>query len=145
METVDLIVVNWQPPTSDAGSTILGYNLFMQIQGSGPYTEIYHGQEDPLTKQFYITQFNSLPLTTGVYEIVVIAYNWVGASAESAILTVTLTPRVDAAASTIVAADGVTTASISASVDAVATIQAVDDTGAPRTGPGDLFFLQISD
>jgi hypothetical protein len=41
--SMDLIIVDWTPPTSDGGTPILGYDLYMKKNSAGTYTLIYDG------------------------------------------------------------------------------------------------------
>lgn len=52
IETQDIIIVDWASPSTDGGSAILGYQLFMKLTSSASFstTPIYDGSEDPNTK-----------------------------------------------------------------------------------------------
>ena len=44
LKTLDLLLLEWEPPTDDGGSPILGYSVHMRQSGVGAeYTMIYNG------------------------------------------------------------------------------------------------------
>ena len=57
MGTLDKIVVEWQTPSNDGGTPILGYKLSMKKSSEGSYTLIYDGSSDPGTKQLRIVDY----------------------------------------------------------------------------------------
>lgn len=44
LKTLDLLLLEWEPPAEDGGSPILGYSVHMRQTGVGAeYTMIYNG------------------------------------------------------------------------------------------------------
>jgi hypothetical protein len=43
----DIIIVSWTLPTSNGGSPVLGFKLYMKSTTDATYTLVYDGGEDP--------------------------------------------------------------------------------------------------
>mmetsp|Transcript_39217 Transcript_39217/g.44949 ORF Transcript_39217/g.44949 Transcript_39217/m.44949 type:complete len:201 (-) Transcript_39217:15099-15701(-) len=89
IKNLDQVVIEWQPPASDGGTPVLGYQVDMKKDGDA-YTQIYDGAEDPGSRILYITEYNSAPLEVTTYYFRVRVLNWVGAGPDSAETTVIL-------------------------------------------------------
>lgn len=140
IKNLDQVVIEWQPPASDGGTPVLGYQVDMKKDGDA-YTQIYDGAEDPGSRILYITEYNSAPLEVTTYYFRVRALNWVGAGPDSAETTVILATQTSPADS-IVSGTGVV--SINAYVAADVNVLAKDATGADRGVGGDLFELVVA-
>lgn len=138
---LDQIIIEWEPPSSDGGTPVLGYQVDMKEGAAGTYTQIYDGTEDPGARQIGVSEFNSVPLNAATYYFVVRAINWIGAGPDSAALDVTLSTQTDATNSE-VSGPGIGT--IEAYVSAVVSVVAKDSSGTDIGTGGDLFSLQIS-
>lgn len=84
LTSLDKIVIEWSPPSgAGIGTPVLGYKVYMQFGGA--YVEIYDGQENSATRIIEVTQFDGNPFQVGIYKAYVVAFNWVGPSANGAI------------------------------------------------------------
>jgi hypothetical protein len=80
---LDIILIEWAPPSSDGGSPILGYSVEMIKTSEGVWRQVYNGTENPSTKRLAITKYNNASLEVTGYKIRITAYNWVGSTATS--------------------------------------------------------------
>lgn len=87
--TLNKVVLEWIPPTSDGGTSILGYRVYMKT-ASGSYILVYDGIQNSGTRILELTQFNSAAFTVSTYYAYVVAYNWVGASPNGAPVTIVI-------------------------------------------------------
>jgi len=76
--SLNKVVIEWDPPTSDGGTSILGYWIFMKESSEATYTLIYDGIENAATRLLEITEYFGNPLIVATYQVYVVAYNWVG-------------------------------------------------------------------
>ncbi len=67
-------------------------------------------------KTHYVTSFNNLPLTAGVYQFTVTAFNWVGVSSNSPALSVTL-PKKILPSAVVLSGTGLTSAAAGVAAD----------------------------
>jgi hypothetical protein len=141
IKNLDQIVIEWDPPSSDGGSPILGYQVDMREDSEVTFTTVYDGSENPGARQLEVTQYNSASLQVTTYYFVVRAINWIGASADSAELTVILSTETSAIQS-LVSGTGIGT--IQAYVAATVEVQARDSSGTDLLVGGDIFSLQVS-
>ena len=141
VSSLDQIAIEWDPPASDGGSPVLGYQVQMKETSESSYTQIYDGVDNPNARILEITQYNSARLQVTTYNIRVLAINWVGTSAESTSLDVILTTETSPTHS-VVSGTGIGT--IEAFVDAQVNILAKDSTGANMGTGGDIFSLEVA-
>lgn len=139
IKNLDQIVIEWDPPTSDGGTPILGYKVSMRKDGDS-FTEVYDGSENPGARQLEVTRYNSANLEVTTYYFVVSAINWIGSSLESTPLSVILSTETSATDS-VISGDGIAT--IKASVTVNVDVQARDSTPADVTVGGDIFALHV--
>lgn len=88
--SLNKIVIEWDPPTSDGGSSILGYWVYMKEASETTYNLIYDGKENAATWILEITEYLLNPLQVNTYQIYVVAFNWVGISPQGAVLPVVI-------------------------------------------------------
>lgn len=69
IQNLDQIVIEWEPPASDGGTPILGYQVDMSDDGFATSTQIYDGSENPGARQLEITTFNGSPLQVTTHYI----------------------------------------------------------------------------
>jgi len=88
----NIIQIQWAKPTSNGGSSVLGYFLYMKAQTDAQYTLIYNGAENPNDVTFETSTDQNgnplIPLTN--YLFVVSARNIVGTSPNSNALSVSI-------------------------------------------------------
>lgn len=72
---VPYITISWQEPSDNGGAPILGYIVEASVDG-GPFTLIYDGSADPLTKQQQLLDLQQ----GGRYQFRVFSRNVVGKS-----------------------------------------------------------------
>lgn len=139
--TLDLIIVDWNPPGSDGGSPVLGYKLFMKKNSDSTWVEVYDGQQNPTVRTFSVTTFNSATLEVTSYDFYVMAKNWVGESDPSA--TVTYAVTIDTSPSNSqLSGDG--SSGFEASVDASISVQAYDTSNTAISIGGDYWFITVT-
>lgn len=142
IQNLDQIVIEWEPPASDGGTPILGYQVDMKKDGDPSYIQIYDGAENPGARLLEVTEYNSAPLEVTTYYFRVRALNWIGASASSSPdLTIILLTQTSAPDS-VVSGDRIGT--IKAYVPAEVNVLAKDASGNARTTGGDIFSLQVN-
>lgn len=140
LNTLDMIVIEWLPPTNDGGTPILGYKVEMKKNSESAYQIIYDAKENPATKRLEVTKYNNAALEVATYDFQVVAYNWVGASTASTTLNVVIGTKTSATGS-LVSGDGIGT--IKAMVSYEVDINSKDITNAANTAGGDFFFLHV--
>jgi hypothetical protein len=98
LRSLDLLLLEWEPPADDGGSPILGYSVHMRQSGEGAdYTMIYNGTQNPASRSLAITEFLGAPLEVRGYDLVIRAYNWVGVSPDTSLaLALIITVRTSA-------------------------------------------------
>ena len=141
IQNLDQIVIEWQPPATDGGTPILGYQVDMSDDGFTTSTQVYDGSENPGARQLEVTGFNFVPLIVTTYYFRVRAINWIGASLDSTSLAVTLATETSEINS-IVSGTGIAT--IEAYVTANVDVQARDSTPTNILTGGDIFSLHVS-
>jgi hypothetical protein len=57
LRSLDILLLEWEPPTDTGGSPILGYSVYMRASGDVDYEHIYNGTENPATRTLAITEF----------------------------------------------------------------------------------------
>ena len=139
--SLDQIAIEWNPPASDGGSPVLGYQVQMKETSESGYTLIYDGSENPNARILEITQYNSAALQVTTYNIRVLAVNWVGPSSESTSLDVILATQMSPTDS-VVSGTGIGT--IEAFVDAQVNVLAKDSTPADLGTGGDILSLEVA-
>lgn len=136
------IIIKWDPPTDTGGSAITGYQLFMKKPAESTFQLVYDGKNTPATKIATIISYNNAPLDRTNYNFKLNAYNWVGVSPDSPILSVNVQSQTSATTS-VVSGPGIS--SITALIESKFTVQAKDDAGNVRSSGGDFIFLRVTD
>ena len=69
----------------------MGYSVYMKQAGESDYEHIYNGTQNPATRLLAITEFRGAALQAGTgYDLLVRAYNWVGASPDTGMALATI-------------------------------------------------------
>ena len=69
IQNLDQIIIEWDPPASDGGTPILGYQVEMRETSEGAYTQIYDGSSNPNARLLEISEYNSAALLVTTYHI----------------------------------------------------------------------------
>jgi hypothetical protein len=105
MANLDIIEVAWTFPSSNGGTPVTDFSLYVRWSGTSTYTAVWEKKEQPSTVKYRFqtkdTNSNLLDhlgavLAPGTLELAVTAHNWVGESTKSAILQIVLTTRTGA-------------------------------------------------
>ena len=142
---------------------MLGYSVYMKESSESDYEHVYNGTQNPATRRLAVTEFRGAALQAGRgYDLLVRAYNWVGASPDTAMALATiinvrtspeasrLSPTLDddgwleysgADAATAVCTGGV----LRAAVPEVLGVRAFDADGQPLVAGGSKVFAHIEE
>ena len=142
LNTIDKLMIEWDPPSDDGGSPIIGYLIKMKPQSHSEYLTVYNGQHDPSTRMLTLTTFNSSALAIGAYNLQLVSYNWVGEGLPSSELTVFVISNTSPSLSSL-QGTGIARFSAQDTVYVELTARAVDNS--EQTSGGDHFLLKVSD
>jgi len=146
LSNTDQIVIKWEPPASDGGTPILGYEVYMK-NAADAYSLIYDGSENPGGRQIEITSYNGVAFQQGdIYTFKVVANNWVGSSPDTGVqeIAVEIPSETDATQSVVSGTGTDESTPIKAYVAAEVIVRAIDSVGLDVDNSGDIFSLHVS-